>query len=35
MKIPELLFFQTEHHNMKTYWGNGVIAPRILDFGTR
>jgi hypothetical protein len=20
---------------MKTYWGNGGIAPRILDFGTR
>jgi hypothetical protein len=20
---------------MKTYWGSGGIAPRILDFGTR
>jgi hypothetical protein len=21
----------TEHHAMKTYWGSGGIAPRILD----
>jgi hypothetical protein len=25
----------TKHHTMKTYWGSGGIAPRILDFGTR
>jgi hypothetical protein len=25
----------TKHHAMKTYWGSGGIAPRILDFGTR
>jgi hypothetical protein len=25
----------TKHHTMKTYTGNGVIAPRILDLGTR
>jgi hypothetical protein len=25
----------TKHHAMKTYWGNGGIAPRILDLGTR
>jgi hypothetical protein len=25
----------TQHHAMKTYWGSGGIAPRILDFGTR
>jgi hypothetical protein len=25
----------TEHHAMKTYWGTGGIAPRILDLGTR
>jgi hypothetical protein len=25
----------TKHHAMKTYWGSGGIAPRIVDFGTR
>jgi hypothetical protein len=25
----------TEHRAMKAYWGNGGIAPRILDLGTR
>jgi hypothetical protein len=25
----------TKHHVMKTYWGNGGIAPRILDLGTK
>jgi hypothetical protein len=25
----------TKHHDMKTYWGSGGIAPRILDLGTR
>jgi hypothetical protein len=25
----------TKHHTMKVYWGNGSIAPRILDLGTR
>jgi hypothetical protein len=25
----------TEHHAMKAYWGNEIIAPRILDFDTR
>jgi hypothetical protein len=25
----------TMHHAMKTYWGNGGIAPRILDFDPR
>jgi hypothetical protein len=25
----------TKHHAMKTYWGNGGIAPRVLDLGTR
>jgi hypothetical protein len=23
----------TKHHAMKTYWGSGYIAPRILDLG--
>jgi hypothetical protein len=23
-----------KHHAMKTYWGIGGIAPRILDLGT-
>jgi hypothetical protein len=25
----------TEHHDMKTYWRSGGIAPHILDLGTR
>jgi hypothetical protein len=25
----------TNHHAMKTYWGSGGIASRILDLGTR
>jgi hypothetical protein len=25
----------TKHYAMKTYWGSGGIAPRILDLGTR
>jgi hypothetical protein len=24
-----------KHHAMKTYWGSGGIAPRILDLSTR
>jgi hypothetical protein len=24
----------TKHHTMKTYWGSGGIAPRILDLVT-
>jgi hypothetical protein len=31
--LPTL--FLTEHHAMKAYWGNGRIASRILDLGTR
>jgi hypothetical protein len=26
---------QTEHHDLKAYWGSGGIDPRILDLGTR
>jgi hypothetical protein len=33
--VPVLLFFLTEHHDMKAYWASGVIDPRILDLGTR
>jgi hypothetical protein len=29
------VFFLTEHHAIKTYWGSGGIAPHILDLGTR
>jgi hypothetical protein len=25
----------TKHHALKTYWGSGGIAPRILDLGIR
>jgi hypothetical protein len=25
----------TKHHAMKLYWGNGGVASRILDLGTR
>jgi hypothetical protein len=31
--VPVL--FLTEHYAMKAYQGNGGIAPRILDLGTR
>jgi len=27
--------YSTEYHAMKTYWGNGGIASRTLDLGTR
>jgi hypothetical protein len=27
--------FLTEHNAMKSYWGRGYTAPRILDLGTR
>jgi len=30
-----LVLLLTEHHAMKAYWGNGGIAPRILDLATR
>jgi hypothetical protein len=33
--VPVLFLFVTELHAMKTYWGNGRIAPRILDLGSR
>jgi hypothetical protein len=29
------VFFSTEYHAMKAYWGSGGISPRILDLGTR
>jgi hypothetical protein len=32
VKLPLCL---TKRHAMKTYWGSGSIAPRILDLGTR
>jgi hypothetical protein len=25
----------TKHHAIKTYWGSGGIAPRILNLGSR
>jgi hypothetical protein len=28
-------FFLTARHAMRTYWGSGGTAPRILDLGTR
>jgi hypothetical protein len=30
-----LVLFLTEHHDVKMYWGNGGIAPHILDLGIR
>jgi hypothetical protein len=30
-----LCIFLTEYHAMEVYWGNGFIAPRIFDLGTR
>jgi len=35
VKVKLSLFFVTEHHAMKAYWGSGGIHPRILDLGTR
>jgi hypothetical protein len=32
-KVPVL--FLTQHHTMKTYWGSGCTAPRILNLGNR
>jgi len=29
------VFFLTEHHAMKAYWGCGGTSSRILDLGTR
>jgi hypothetical protein len=34
-KFVPVLFFLTEHHAMKAYWGSGSITPRILDLDTR
>jgi len=31
--IPVLCF--NKHYAMKSYWGSGGIAPRILDLGTK
>jgi hypothetical protein len=31
----KLSLLLTKHNAMKTYWGSGCIAPRILDLGTR
>jgi hypothetical protein len=31
----KLSLYLTKHHAMKTYWGSGCIAARILDLGTR
>jgi len=30
----ELSLYLTKHHAIKTYWGRGSIATRILDYGT-
>jgi hypothetical protein len=34
-KVVPVLFFSTEQHTRKAYWGCGGIASRILDLGTR
>jgi hypothetical protein len=34
-KKVKLSLCLTKHRAMKTYWGSGGIAPRILDLGTR
>jgi len=33
--MAKLSLYLTKHHAMKTYWGNGGIAPHILDLSTR
>jgi hypothetical protein len=38
LQIPQkvkLSLCLTKHNAMKTNWGSGGIAPRILDLGTR
>jgi hypothetical protein len=35
VKVKLSLWFLTEHHAMKAYWGSGGIAPRILELDTR
>jgi len=35
LNYSKLSLCLTKHHAMKTYWGNGGIAPRILDLGIR
>jgi hypothetical protein len=34
-KKVKLSLCLTKHHAIKAYWGTGVIAPRILNLGTR
>jgi hypothetical protein len=34
-KVVPVLFFLTEHHAMKAYWGSGGVTPLILDLGSR
>jgi hypothetical protein len=33
-KVVPVLFL-TKHHTMGAFWRGGVIAPRILDLGTK
>jgi hypothetical protein len=33
-KVVPVLFFLTEHHTMKAYWGRWGTAPCILELGT-
>jgi hypothetical protein len=35
VKVKLFLWFLTEHHALKAYWGSGGIAPCILDLRTR
>jgi hypothetical protein len=35
VKVKIKFLCLTKNHTMKTYWGSGGIAPRILDLGTR
>jgi hypothetical protein len=36
IKVKEKMsLYLTKHHTMKTYWGSGGIAQRILNVGTR
>jgi hypothetical protein len=35
MKVKVKSLCLTKHRTMKTYWGSGCKAPRILDLGTR
>jgi hypothetical protein len=35
MMMMIIIIILTEYHATRVYWGSGIIAPSILDLGTR